>query len=182
VNTSNSASRSTPATHRRFLFGLGALVAALTCPLAHAAKGDTWLDVNLTSWHSERDYVWEREVRRYNARNFGLGATYELTDWFEAKAGFFENSYDKTSLYAVAALDYDLLPSSRWLLAPGVAGGLVTGYKNTPEQTGTVAPWGLVTLTIGRDSRWRLNLGYLPSRLFDVGTVDLVTVQIAIRL
>lgn len=168
---------------------LGLVLSAVVClgallgsPHAQADKGDTWLDLNLTSFHTEQHYWWEGEMRRYNNRNLGLGFTHEFADWLEVKGGFFENSYDKTSVYAVVGLDYDLVKSKRWVLAPGVAGGFVTGYDDTPEQADTVAPWGMLSMTIGYANRWRLNLGYLPSRLFDVGTVDLVTVQVGIRL
>jgi hypothetical protein len=150
--------------------------------VCRAEKGDTWLDLNLTSWHSEKEYVWEGETREYNARNFGLGLTRELTTWCDVKAGWFENSYEKTSIYGLVAVKYDLLRSPRWILAPGVAGGLVSGYQHTPEQTGEVAPWAVAVLTLGWENRWRAHLGYLPSKLFNAGTVDLLTVQISFKL
>ena len=162
------------------------IIAACLClgprtPL-QAAPGDTWLDVNLASRHSEKSYFWKGRIEEYNANNFGLGLTRELAGWCEVKGGWFENSYEKTSLYALVAVRHDLLQSRRWVLAPGVAGGLVTGYQNTPEQTGEVAPWGLAVLTLGWNDRIRAHVGYLPSKLFNVGTVDFLTLQLSWKL
>lgn len=175
------------ATHPGFtltgLFKLGGLAILSTLgPTVYASADETWLDVNVTSWHSEETYRWERQERRYNSSNFGLGIGRELTDYFEVKAGWFDNSYEKTSVYAIAAIKHDLLGSPRWVVAPGAAVGLVSGYQNTPEQTAALTPWGLLTLTLGKEHGWRAMIGYMPSRLFQAGTVDIVTLQISLRL
>lgn len=162
---------------------LVAIAAALALTsFARAERGAFWLDANLASKHSEKNYVWENREHRYNERNFGLGATYEFSAWGEVKAGWFDNSYRRTSVYGMVNLKKNLLSNQRWLVAPGLAAGLVTGYQNTPEQTGALAPWGLVTLSIGDSSRWRVNLGYLPSRLFRKNTIDFGTLQVSWRL
>ena len=160
-------------------FGILAVAGPVAAP---AAQGDLWLDVNVGSRHSEDRYLWRGQVREYNERNLGLGLGYEWRSWLEAKAGWFENSYEKTSVYAVVNAKWDLAGRSRWLVAPGISGGLITGYHDTPEQTGTVAPWGLLTLSLGNENRWRVVLGYLPSQLALENSVDVATLQLSWRL
>jgi hypothetical protein len=155
---------------------------AVCIPSTGLAISGLWLDVNITSIHSEEAYVWNGRERQYNDRNFGLGIGYEVNSWLEAKAGWFENSYEKTSFYAVAQGKLDLLKKSPWIIAPGCALGIANGYQNTPEQTGEITPWGLVTLTIGHEDRWRINLGYLPAKLIDSSRVDFVAVNLSLKL
>jgi len=81
----------------------------------HAAERDS-LDVNLTSWHADKTY-------KYNSNNFGLGFTKSINHHWQGKVGFYQNSYNKTSLYAMANLKHDM-KNWRW----GVQFGFVTGY------------------------------------------------------
>lgn len=163
------------------LLGLFCLSApwATHCQAARPA----WLDVNITSRHSEKTYFIGRQKHTYNSNNFGLGLTWEPADWWELKAGWFDNSYHKTSIYGAGALKWNLLRGGGpWVIAPGALLGALSGYQNTPEQTGEITPWGLATLTLGHKKFGRINLGYLPSQLFKAGTVDVLTVQVGIRL
>jgi hypothetical protein len=165
---------------RRFL--LLAVACVLLVSSSTAAPGDFWFDVNVASRHSSRDYRWRGQVQRFNQNNLGLGATYEVNCWCDVKGGFFRNSYDKTSVYAVGNAKWTLVTRPNWSLAPGVALGLVSGYQNTPEQTGEVAPWGMVSMTVGIGERWRVNLGYIPSRIFVSNSIDVATLQLSWRL
>lgn len=159
------------------------LLALFAVPLVGSATpGQWWLDLNVASKHSERTYFWDGRVQRFNETNLGLGATYELKPWCDVKAGWFENSYDKTSGYALVNAKWNLVKDRRWSLAPGLATGIVSGYRNTPEQTGEVALWGMVTLSLGIDDRWRINLGYIPSRIFVSKSIDVATLQLSIKL
>jgi hypothetical protein len=167
---------------RKSLRLVSALAAAFAPLVCSAAKGDFWLDLNVGSKHSEKNYVWQGRRNSFNESNLGLGATYQLKTWCDVKAGWFDNSYDRTSIYALVNPKWELLHHSRWSLAPGVAAGLVTGYQHTPEQTGAVAPWGMVTLSLGFNDRWRVNLGYIPSRLFVSNSIDVATLQFTIKL
>ncbi len=74
------------------------------------------LNVNLTSWHSDTSY-------NYNNKNYGLGYTKDFDHHWQGKVGFYQNSYDKQSLYAMANLKHDM-KNWRW----GVQFGFVTGY------------------------------------------------------
>src|SRR5688500_5707906 len=143
---------------------------------------NTWLDINVTSWHSQSDYHWEQQVREFNRNNFGLGATRELRDWLEVKAGWFENSYEKTSLYGLVALKWQFYKKRSLSLAPGVALGAVSGYQNTPERTGALAPWGAGMLSVTYRERWRASVGYLPSSIFRKGAVNAALLEVSFRL
>ena len=158
------------------------IFAAALAPLSRAEKGDFWLDINVASKHSEQRYIWERRVREYNEKNLGLGATYELTEWCEVKGGWFENSYERTSVYALLNAKWNRWRYRGWFLAPGLAAGIVSGYDNTPERTGVIAPWGMVTLSIGAVNRWKINLGYIPSRIVMRGAVEVATLQVSLKL
>ena len=147
-----------------------------------AERGDNWIDLNVSSWHSEKRYTWQGRSAEYNANNLGLGFTHELSDTFEVKTGWFRNSYEKTSVYGLVGWKRDLLQRSPWLLAPGVTGGLVSGYQNTPERTGEVTAWCLVMLNIGHGERWRANIGYLPSKLLEANGVELIVLQFSVKL
>ena len=169
----------TPSRWRRFW-----TLCALSCihAVAFAAPGDFWLDLNVASKHSQRTYFVNGEPRRFHENNLGLGATYEVLDWCDLKAGWFENSYEKTSVYALVNPHWTLIARPRWQFAPGVALGLVSGYQNTPERTGEIAPWGLLTVSLGLGERWKINLGYVPSRVFVSNSVDVATLQISWKL
>ena len=163
--------------------GMIVFLAGVAAPaIARAAKGDWFLDLNLGSWHSEKNYRWEGHVQRYNQRNLGLGASYQLKEWCDAKVGWFENSYEKISAYGLLNGHWEVARYGGWTFSPGVAGGIISGYQNTPEQTGAVAPWGMVTLTVASPGRWRVNLGYIPSRLFVTNSVEVATLQLSFKL
>jgi len=152
--------------------------------VCRAEQGDVWLDFNGASWHTEKSYYWDGQTRNYNQANWGLGLGTGLSDWSELKGGWFKNSYYKTSLY----LTFDMKPNwltyrnENWFVAGGIAVGAVTGYHDTPEQTGTVAPWALPNVTFGNPKRWRFIVGYLPSTLFVHNGVNVVTLQFSLKL
>lgn len=166
--------------YKILLLGLACIAAPLAAP--SSAARPAWLDVNVTSRHSEKGYFIGRERHRFNSNNFGLGLTWEPAAWWELKAGWFDNSYHKTSVYGAGAIKWNLLGNGPWIVAPGALLGALSGYQNTPEQTGEITPWGLATLTLGHRKYGRLNLGYLPSKLFKAGVVDVLTVQVGIKL
>ena len=168
---------------RTFALCAAALLAAVPV-VSRADRGDLWLDFNGASWHTAKSYSWEGQTRNYNQTNFGLGLGRGLNDWSELKGGWFENSYYKTSVY----LTLDVKPTwiryqnENWFVAPGVAFGAVTGYQDTPEQTGAVAPWALLNVSFGNPKHWRFVVGYLPSTLFVKNGVNVVTLQFSLKL
>ncbi len=168
----------------RLLFALGMVAGWAGSVICRADQGDLWLDVNGLSWHTQRTYFWQGQTRTYNQTNFGLGVGAGLNDWSEVKAGWFNNSYRKTSVYATVNLTPTWLKyrNGDWYVAPGVALGAITGYHDTPEQTDTVAPFGLLNVTVGHVKGWRFTLGYLPSTLLVKNGVNVVTLQFSFRI
>ena len=134
-------------------------------------KGNWGLDLNLASRHSRDNYG----TGAYNEDNFGLGVAYAWRNDWDLKLGFFDNSYDKTSVYAGAIWHKDFYRGN-WTIAPGVGLLLVTGYENTPEDAPVVAPLLLPAVSIGHRAM-RANIGYVP-----FGKVDFFTFQLQLNL
>jgi len=124
------------------------------------AQADTFLDINGFSQHSLPYYNYAGERHRFNESNAGLGITHEVYNNLEAKAGFYDNSYNKESLYIAANFK---LP---WVvreitLSPSIAVGLVSGYNNTPMHSGMLQPYVMPNFQI-RYKHAGMLLGYIP--------------------
>lgn len=98
------------------------------------------------------------------------------------KGGWFKNSYEKTSVYGLVAFKWEFFKGRTLSVAPGVALGAVSGYKNTPERTDEIAPWGAGMLSLNYRGRWRANIGYLPSSLFRENAVNVALLQLSLKL
>jgi hypothetical protein len=141
------------------------------------------LDVNLTSRHSRDTYFYERRFHEYNSNNFGLGLSYDWSDWCDLKAGWFNNSYHKTSVYALVHPQYDFLRSPHRLFAVGAGVGAITGYDHTVDDLPPVSPMGILTLAISDERHWRATVGYLPFRLvLGDDHADVLTLQVSWKL
>ena len=144
----------------------------LPCVSVFAMQTGEWsIDLNGLSWHSEDRYNDDGEKRRYNEGNAGLGGSYAWNDWIDIKAGFFENSYYKNSLYGGAFLHRDFY-SGAWTFAPGVSLLLVSGYDDTPQDAPVVAPI-LVPGVVFGPRAMKISLGFVP-----VGSVKFATLQL----
>lgn len=155
----------------------------LTAETSPTHPGRWWLDVNLTSMHSRDTYFYQGRIHEYNARNLGIGVTYDYSSWCSIKAGWFENSYHKNSLYAVVHPHHDFLRSPRRLLAVGLGAGLVTGYDDTVDNLPPISPMAIPTLTISDERRWHVTIGYLPFRLLlGDNHADVLTLQMGFKL
>ena len=170
------------------------------------AKG-LWLEINGVSKHSEdtyhdgwekeygpytkdssldfgewRWYTWKEKRRKFNEVNLGAGLQYDFNDYIGAKAGFFDNSFDKLTVYSGLVLQYkfDLGPVN---ITPNITGGFVTGYDDTPVRAARFQLTGLPAVAVGTDSV-RLNIGYIPGKLMhgDEGGVDVITAQLQMRV
>ena len=120
---------------------------------------DGWLDIHLTSIHSDPTYIDQsgNDVE-YNQNNFGLGLSLPVNSNIEARAGFFENSFNNTSVYVSA----DFHTNSNKLISAGINTGLASGYKNTPAKTSTLSPMLVPYLTFKVKS-FRTQIGYIPA-------------------
>ena len=160
------------------------LIVALTVisPVS-ADEGDIWIDINGISKHfgGEDQIFTDTDGRRreFNETNIGLGVTYEAGKWYEIKAGFYENTYYKTTAYAGANVAYDLRIGDL-VVSPGVTVGLVTGYDDTPMQVWAIQPMAMPTLSVQYKSV-RLNIGYMPlNQVFNRGN-DIITFQLGLK-
>ncbi|HEY4093572.1 MAG TPA: hypothetical protein VGN46_18850 [Luteibacter sp.] len=130
------------------------LTAAFAMPSAHAVTFT--LDLNLASVHTER---WARET--LNQRNEGLGITAQLDPSWSLSAGFYVNSYRRTSAYALAAWTPLRIPLGTWGIAAGAEAGLVTGYRRNEAASQPLMGAGLVRVVTPRG--WSLDLSAVPN-------------------
>ena len=132
---------------------------------AHGATID-YLTLNVASHHTDDSYCYDGECgQQYNELNLGLGITHTLRDSVDLSAGFYNNSYNITSVYGVANFNYDF--GTGWLVvSPGITIGAVTGYRNTPMRLEefSVGDTSLLVLpNINFDVfRFRTTVGMIP--------------------
>ena len=77
-----------------------------------------------------------------NEVNFGVGYGRTLGGHTEARVGVYNNSYERTSVYAAVSVH------TNGYVQAGVLGGVVTGYNNTPVGAGPVTPYALPTSAV----------------------------------
>jgi len=124
---------------------------------AHSFDG--WLDIHLGTSHAKRTYMDKSgNAIAYNQNNFGLGLSLPAYTNVDIRAGFFENSFNHTSVYAGA----DIFTSRHRFISAGVNLGVATGYENTPTKTSTLAPMLMPHVTI-KMKKFRTQIGYVPS-------------------
>ena len=114
------------------------------------------LDVNLASIHTE---AWARQ--QLNQFNPGLGLTYTFSRDWSASAGFYENSYRRTSAYTLANWTplHASLPGD-FTLGAGLTAGLVSGYTRTECP---VEPFAAGLLVQIRRKGWGFNIIGVPN-------------------
>jgi hypothetical protein len=95
------------------------LSSLLLCAPAHA-ESEAWATATLFSYHFDR--------RGYNEQNYGLGIEYHHDPVWRFSMGFYENSYYRTTAYAMAMW----MPAESGSFRFGVATGIVTGYRHYP--------------------------------------------------
>jgi len=143
---------------------------------AVAEKGDVTLVVNLLSWHGDDTYCYENKCgQEYNETNLGLGAKYEFQEGFEVVGGFFDNSYNKTSVYGGMNFKHTIKFMDGILeIAPGLTAGFVSGYDDTPERSQGLRPMVLPNIS-ATVNHVQVTLGYIPGIGED--TVSVTTLQ-----
>lgn len=115
-----------------------------------------WANVNLVSYHlgDEEDFLAPGE--RFNQENWGAGIELQWRPRHGASAGYYRNSVDEDSWYAL--YHYTPLQFGRYVRVGGMA-GVVTGYPGYND--GGIAPAGGLVAKIER-GRVGVNLIYLP--------------------
>jgi hypothetical protein len=149
--------------------GFGLFVAAVFlmagCGSAQAAE-DMWtVDFNVASVHSQENYYIDGAATPFNEDNQGLGIRYGLTDHVDVMAGFYDNSFHKTSVYA----GVEWHTSREYLVSVGVAVAAVTGYSGTPTETPLIF---LPVVQLGQPEIG-MRFGHMP-----VGEVKFTTFQL----
>ena len=143
----------------RKTFLAAALIAALAAPVAASAATTFSLDVNLASYHTER---WARHD--LNQHNLGLGATAHFNRDWSVSAGWYRNSYRRTSAYALVnwtPLHGSLPLPAGWSIAAGAAAGLDSGYRRDELATEPFVAAALVRVIAPAD--WSINLTAVPN-------------------
>ncbi|NNM63127.1 MAG: hypothetical protein HKL99_00670 [Burkholderiales bacterium] len=101
--------------------------APMTAPVPSAPDHGAWaLDISTTSYHLRQ---WARDS--LNQDNPGLGVEYQYSHNWGAAAGFYKNSYSRTSVYATATYTplHISLPEGFSMAAGGLAGA-ISGYTS----------------------------------------------------
>lgn len=119
-------------------------------------RPEWWGNVNLASYHFGDEEEFLGPGGRFNQENFGLGVEVQWQPRHAVAAGYFRNSVDENSLYAL--YHYTPLQLGRYVRAGGMI-GVVTGYPGYND--GGIAPAGGLIAKVEGD-RVGLNLIYLP--------------------
>lgn len=136
---------------------------------------DGWLNIHLGSSHEKRTYIDQSgNDIEYNQKNFGLGLSVPAYSNIDARAGFFENSFNNTSYYAGADFHYN---TSRYITV-GVNAGVASGYEHSPVRSSALAPMFVPHVTM-KVKNFRTEIGYVPS--FDEKQVAFWTFTIGTR-
>ncbi len=146
-------------------------------PAAHAADAPASrfsprlsLDLNIASVHTE---AWAR--RQLNQDNPGLGIEYQASPDWSAAAGFYRNSYRRTSAYALGVWTpwHIDLPAGLTASA-GFAAGLVSGYRRPEVPTEPLA--GGAVLRLRSAHGFGINLLAVPNTQSGSGFIGLMLV------
>lgn len=118
---------------------------ALMATGVNAAAADLSLQLHGPSWHAAPRAEFDSTGRQWDELNVGLGIRSTYSETWSVQAGFYRNSVDRTTVYAVV----NYTPLQIGPVRMGVFGGLATGYPaGVPLGAGGMVQWGPVTLRI----------------------------------
>lgn len=134
------------------------LAGMLACSTAQAqdAKPQMWGNLNLGSHHFGGEDEFLAPGENFNEFNPGIGAELQWQPRHAVAVGYFRNSVDEDSLYAL--YHYTPLQLGRFVRVGGML-GVLTGYPGYND--GGIAPGGGLIAKI-EGERVGLNLIYLP--------------------
>lgn len=162
------------------------LLLALATPLlagyeiAKADEGDLWLDVNLASYHTAaHEYCDSNKCDSYNQFNYGLGLTYDIDGTMGVTGGFYQNSYNKTSIYGGMVFKHDFT-YGKVAVSPTLLAGFVTGYADTEVKANFLKMMALPAVSVSYD-HVRVLVGYLPMKTLGSAGTDVLTFQAGYR-
>ena len=131
-------------------------ISSLISTQANAFNG--WMNIHLGSSHAQSQYVEKGELQEYNEKNFGIGLALPVTSKLDVLSGFYENSYNKTSVYA--GVNYH--SPNNYGLSVGLNSGFVTGYDDTANNDSKIAVM-LVPHVTYAVKNFRAEVGFIPS-------------------
>ena len=134
-----------------------AIAVALIAPVAASAAPTYTLDVNLASYHTE---AWARH--QLNQRNLGAGITANFNRDWSVSAGWYRNSYRRTSAYLLVNWTpwHASMPAG-WSLAAGATAGLDSGYRSDELATEPLVAAALVRVIAPQG--WAVDLTAVPN-------------------
>ena len=147
-----------------------------------AQAGDIWLDINGASRHSKDTYHYQGKTNRYNESNTGIGLTYGANKYVGLTAGFYDNSYYQTTVYAGVRLGYSFAFGDV-VVSPGLHAGYASGYADTPVHASRLRPAVVPNLRIAYRGVG-VTVGYVPrlaSGADDKVSFSVVTAQVNIK-
>ncbi|MFC0676924.1 hypothetical protein ACFFGH_03530 [Lysobacter korlensis] len=153
---------------------LALMAAASAAQAQQRPEPQWWLDVNLGSYHFGDESGFLPPGERFNEFNPGIGVEVQWQPRHAVAAGYFRNSVDRNSLYAL--YQYTPLQFGRYVRVGGMVGA-VTGYPGYND--GGIAPAGGLVVKIER-GRIGANLIVLPE-IPDV-TPTTLGLQVKLRL
>jgi hypothetical protein len=141
---------------------------------AARAAPEWWGNVNLVSYHLGDEDEFLAAGESFNQENWGAGVELQWQPRHAASAGYYRNSVDEDSWYAL--YHYTPLQLGRHLRVGGMA-GVVTGYPGYND--GGIAPAGGLVAKLEGD-RVGMNLIYLP-KISNI-TPNTLALQFKLRL
>lgn len=132
------------------------------------------LDINTGSKHDSKTYG-RNNSKTYNETNNGIGFTFGYTHSIDIKLGYYENSYNKTSVYGGAVLNKDFYFHNDFVISPGFGFLMATGYEGTVKNAPALAPMLHPSISFGFRTL-RSTIGYIP-----YGTNNVLTFQTQIQ-
>ena len=140
--------------------GLSWLICAVVLALIfapHEARADTWGVATITSHHFDRS-------AGHNERNFGVGIEQDVRPGLRAVVGFYDNSFNRTTIYLGVAF----MPLHIGDFSFGLVGALASGYSSDRR----FLPIALPVVQYER-SGWGANIGVVPGTKESPGVVGL---------
>ena len=134
------------------------LAAALMLAGTTAYSIEGWMNVHLASSHIQPVYYDKGQPRIYNQNNFGIGLAIPVSEKLDAITGFYDNSYNETSIYA--GVNYHT--ANKYGLSAGINLGLVSGYDDTPNTDYKVIVMLVPHITYAVKNL-RTEFGFIPS-------------------
>lgn len=160
---------------RRRALALAALLVVAGATQAQEARTgpEYWGNVNLVSYHFGDEDEFLAPGESFNQENWGGGLEVQWKPRHAVSAGYYRNSVDEDSFYAL--YHYTPLELGRFVRLGGMA-GVVTGYPGYND--GGLAPAGGLVAKIEGD-RVGVNVIYLP-KISDI-TPNTVALQFKLR-